>query len=93
MDTSLEATSIRENRKQELLKDMDIQKLMNDRNRQYYSIAKFRRPTLGGIKESIVGKYLVPVLPFDVGPNNLFRHFKEAIPIAKMMNLTLGSGQ
>jgi hypothetical protein len=92
VDTTLESTSIRANRQRELLKDMDIHELMNDRDRQYYSTAKFRRPTLAGIKEPIPGKFLVPVLPFDVGPNNLFRHFKEAIPIAKMMNLTLGGG-
>ena len=32
---------------------------------------------------------MLPLLPFDVGPNNLFRVFKESIPIAYELNYTL----
>nr|XP_039273479.1 uncharacterized protein LOC120347527 isoform X2 [Styela clava] len=35
------------------------------------------------------GNFLLPVLFFDVGPNNLYRLFKETIPIAKAMERTL----
>lgn len=34
-------------------------------------------------------RFLLPVLFFDVGPNNLYRLFKETIPIAKAMDRTL----
>jgi len=34
-------------------------------------------------------KFFLPILYFDVGPNNLFRIFKEAIPIAKELDRTL----
>ena len=53
-----------------------------------YDITKFNAPR--ALAEKIPGdKYLLPILPFDVGPNNLFRIFKESIPIAVGMNFTL----
>ena len=58
--------------------ESDVSELMESRNKQFYSISKFRRPTLSGEKP-VLPKYLLPILPFDVGPNNLFRAFKARV--------------
>ena len=52
-----------------------VEDLMKERDRVFYSIKKFKRPTYSKPKPTLP-KYLLPILPFDVGPNNLFRTFK-----------------
>jgi hypothetical protein len=55
--------------------DEDVEVLKENRDIHFYSIRKFQRPTIGSPKPPLP-KYLLPMLPFDVGPNNLFRAFK-----------------
>ena len=67
---------------------LDLDALRKIKNGKLYNIDAFKRPTI--IKKLVPsGSYLLPILPIDVGPNNLFRVFKQSMPIAFEMNYTL----
>ena len=72
------------NKKRKILSarpNVEISELEKLKESNPHDISKFERPYSLGKKES-GNIYLLPILPFDVGPNNLFRIFKETIPIA-----------
>ena len=59
---------------------IDLESLRKIKNGKLHSIQMYKRPTV--IKKLEPGKsFLLPILPIDVGPNNLFRVFKQSMPI------------
>ena len=69
--------------------DFNVDRILEEQEKSLHSITKYSRPEIPAERKNYNKKFLVPVLPFDVGPNNLFRHFKEAVPFAKALNFTL----
>ena len=67
---------------------IDLDHLRRIKNGRFHDISKYKRPTIVK-KLDPTDHFLLPILPIDVGPNNLFRILKQSMPFASEMNYTL----